>query len=385
MNARRGRGDPRARCAIPVQLGGGIRDMRTVEGWLAKGVARVIIGTAAVRDPGLRARGGAASSRAGSRSASTPRTAGSRSRAGRRPRRSTAEDLGRRFEDAGVAAIVYTDIARDGILKGLNIPMTLALARAVVDPGHRLGRPRLAWPTSSACSSPTARSSPAPSRAARSMTGGSTRREALALLRAARGGRPPDAEGPPHPLPRREGRPRRQGRAVRRPASMPATRSRPPRPMTRPAPTSSASSTSPRATRTAASCSTSCARTAEACFMPLTVGGGVRTRRGHPRAAARRRRQGLDQHRRRARPATSSREAAEKFGDQCIVVAIDAKRVSAAGRAASAGRSSPMAAATRPASTRSRSRSEVASARAPASSSSPRWTATAPRPATTSP
>ena len=72
--------------SIPVQLGGGIRDMATIEGWLGKGVNRVIIGTAAVRDPALVKRGGEAISRAASRSASTRATARSRSRAGPRPR-----------------------------------------------------------------------------------------------------------------------------------------------------------------------------------------------------------------------------------------------------------------------------------------------------------
>lgn len=121
------------RVSIPVQLGGGIRDMRTVEGWLAKGVARVVIGTAAVRDPafvreaarlhpgkiavGIDAKDGLVAVEGWAQTSTL-----------------SAEDLGRRFEDAGVAAIVYTDIARDGILKGLNIPMTLALAQAVSIP-----------------------------------------------------------------------------------------------------------------------------------------------------------------------------------------------------------------------------------------------------------
>ena len=121
------------RVKIPVQLGGGIRDMRTVDGWLAKGVARVIIGTAAVRDPafvreaarlypgkvavGIDAKDGLVAVEGWAQTSTL-----------------TAEELGRRFEDAGVAAIIYTDIARDGILKGLNIPMTLALARAVTIP-----------------------------------------------------------------------------------------------------------------------------------------------------------------------------------------------------------------------------------------------------------
>ena len=115
--------------AIPVQLGGGIRDLRTLEAWLEKGVERVIIGTAAVRDPdlvreaarlypgriavGIDARDGLVAIEGWARTAQT-----------------SAIDLGRRFEDAGVAAIVYTDISRDGVMKGLNIEATLALAEA---------------------------------------------------------------------------------------------------------------------------------------------------------------------------------------------------------------------------------------------------------------
>ncbi|PVE24709.1 1-(5-phosphoribosyl)-5-[(5-phosphoribosylamino)methylideneamino]imidazole-4-carboxamide isomerase [Microvirga sp. KLBC 81] len=121
------------RVTIPVQLGGGIRDMKTVEGWLAKGVSRVIIGTAAVRDPafvreaarlhpgkiavGIDAKDGLVAVEGWAQTSTL-----------------SAEELGRRFEDAGVAAIIYTDIARDGILKGLNFPMTLGLARAVSIP-----------------------------------------------------------------------------------------------------------------------------------------------------------------------------------------------------------------------------------------------------------
>jgi phosphoribosylformimino-5-aminoimidazole carboxamide ribotide isomerase len=118
------------RVRIPVQLGGGIRDMKTVEGWLAKGVARIIIGTAAVRDPDF--------VREAARRFPGRVAVGIDAKDGRiavegwaQTSTLTAEALGRRFEDAGVAAIVYTDIARDGILKGLNIPMTLSLARAV--------------------------------------------------------------------------------------------------------------------------------------------------------------------------------------------------------------------------------------------------------------
>ena len=119
-----------ARTGLPLQLGGGIRDMKTVEGWLTRGVARVIIGTAAVRDPGF--------VREAARRVPGKVAVGIDARDGRvavegwaRLSEMSAEDLGKRFEDAGVAAIVYTDIARDGILKGLNIEATLGLAHAV--------------------------------------------------------------------------------------------------------------------------------------------------------------------------------------------------------------------------------------------------------------
>jgi phosphoribosylformimino-5-aminoimidazole carboxamide ribotide isomerase len=119
--------------SIPVQLGGGIRDMATVEGWLGKGVTRVIIGTAAVRDPvlvreaaarfpgrvavGLDARDGNVAVQGWAESSEL-----------------SALDIVRRFEDAGVAAIIYTDISRDGMLKGLNLDATIALAEAVSIP-----------------------------------------------------------------------------------------------------------------------------------------------------------------------------------------------------------------------------------------------------------
>ena len=122
-----------ARVAMPVQLGGGIRDMATVEGWLGKGVTRVIIGTAAVRDPALVK---AAAKRFPGRVA-----VGLDARDGMVAVQGWAEsselcvlDIARRFEDAGVAAIVYTDIARDGMLKGLNIDATIGLADAVSIP-----------------------------------------------------------------------------------------------------------------------------------------------------------------------------------------------------------------------------------------------------------
>jgi phosphoribosylformimino-5-aminoimidazole carboxamide ribotide isomerase len=122
-----------AAVTIPVQLGGGIRDLKTVEAWLAKGVARVIIGTAAVRDPdlvkssakrfagrvavGLDARDGKVAVEGWAATSEV-----------------SALDIARRFEDAGVAAIIFTDIARDGLLKGLNLDATIALAESVSIP-----------------------------------------------------------------------------------------------------------------------------------------------------------------------------------------------------------------------------------------------------------
>jgi phosphoribosylformimino-5-aminoimidazole carboxamide ribotide isomerase len=119
--------------AIPghrVQLGGGIRDMATVEAWLAAGLTRVILGSAALKDPdfaraacrafpgqvavGIDAKGGMVATE-GWADVSTV----------------SAVELARRFEDAGAAAVIYTDIDRDGMLGGVNLEATLALARAV--------------------------------------------------------------------------------------------------------------------------------------------------------------------------------------------------------------------------------------------------------------
>jgi phosphoribosylformimino-5-aminoimidazole carboxamide ribotide isomerase len=118
---------------VPVQLGGGVRDMATVEGWLGKGVDRVIIGTAAVRNPdlvkeaakafpgrvavGLDARDGKVAVEGWAETSEL-----------------TALAIARRFEDAGVAAIIYTDVARDGMLKGINWDVTIALADSISIP-----------------------------------------------------------------------------------------------------------------------------------------------------------------------------------------------------------------------------------------------------------
>ncbi len=118
---------------IPVQLGGGIRDRATIDAWLDRGIARVILGTVAVEDPALVAEAAAAH---------PGRIAvGIDARAGRVATRGWAEatdidatDLARRFQDAGVAAIIYTDIDRDGAMGGPNIAATEALARAVTIP-----------------------------------------------------------------------------------------------------------------------------------------------------------------------------------------------------------------------------------------------------------
>jgi len=115
--------------SIPAQLGGGIRDLATIEAWLAKGIRRVILGTVAVRDPGL--------VREACRRFPGQVAVGIDAKGGKVAVEGWAEtselgaiELAQRFEDAGVAAIVYTDIDRDGVLKGLNLEATTALARA---------------------------------------------------------------------------------------------------------------------------------------------------------------------------------------------------------------------------------------------------------------
>jgi len=115
---------------IKVQLGGGIRDMQTIEGWLERGLERVILGTVAVRDPdlvvaackafpgrvalGIDARDGFVAVQ-GWAEATELQT----------------EELAKRFEDAGAAALIYTDIGRDGAMQGPNLDATLSLADAV--------------------------------------------------------------------------------------------------------------------------------------------------------------------------------------------------------------------------------------------------------------
>lgn len=122
-----------AHVTIPVQLGGGIRDLAGIEAWLAAGISRVILGSAAAKNPGLvieacrkfpgrvavgiDARDGFVATEGWAETSTLP-----------------APELARHFEGAGVAAIIYTDIARDGMLGGLNIEQTVALATRISTP-----------------------------------------------------------------------------------------------------------------------------------------------------------------------------------------------------------------------------------------------------------
>ena len=122
-----------AATSVPAQLGGGIRDMATIEAWLKRGLARVILGTVAVENPAL--------VRQAARAFPDRVAVGIDARQGLVATKGwatatdvQAADLARRFEDAGVAALIYTDIDRDGAMLGPNIDATAALARAVTIP-----------------------------------------------------------------------------------------------------------------------------------------------------------------------------------------------------------------------------------------------------------
>ena len=122
-----------ANLTIPVQLGGGIRDVAGIEAWLQAGVSRVILGSAAAKNPalvlqackafpgriavGIDARDGFVATEGWAETSTMPAT-----------------ELGMRFEDAGVAAIIYTDIGRDGMLGGLNLAQTVALSQLLTTP-----------------------------------------------------------------------------------------------------------------------------------------------------------------------------------------------------------------------------------------------------------
>jgi phosphoribosylformimino-5-aminoimidazole carboxamide ribotide isomerase len=122
-----------ARVKMPVQLGGGIRDLATIDMWLSKGIRRVILGTIAVRDPALVRE--ACQQFPGRVAVGIDAKRGKVAVEGwAETSELTAIDLARRFEDAGVSAIIYTDIERDGVLKGLNLPATAELARSTSIP-----------------------------------------------------------------------------------------------------------------------------------------------------------------------------------------------------------------------------------------------------------
>ena len=305
-----------------VQLGGGIRDMKTIDGWLEKGVNRVIIGTAAVRDPAL--------VKEAAKKYPKRVAVGLDARDGKVAVEGWAEqseltvlDIARRFEDAGVSAIVYTDVARDGMLQGINWDATIALAEAISIPVIASG--------GLASIADVKRHD----RAAREETR-RRHRGPRALRRAARCRRGAQAD------PGRASRLMsfkvrvipcldvKDGRVVKgvnfvnlRDAGDPVE-----------AAVAYDAAGADELTFLDITASHEnrdtifdvVTRTAEACFMPLTVGGGVRTvedirkllKCGADKvsintAAVNRR--------------AFVKEAAEKFGDQCIVVAIDAKRV----------------------------------------------------------
>jgi len=120
----------RAATHLPIQLGGGIRDMAVIEGWLAAGITRVILGTIALKNPPL--------VKEAARAFPGRIVVGADAKGGRIATEGWAEvsdqtpaDLGRKFEDAGVAAILFTDVDSDGMLGGVNVAATAALAKAV--------------------------------------------------------------------------------------------------------------------------------------------------------------------------------------------------------------------------------------------------------------
>lgn len=123
----------RAAIKLPMQLGGGIRDLAAIEAWLACGITRVILGTIALTNPSL--------VREAAKKFPGQIVVGADAKGGKIATTGWAEtseltptELGKRFEDAGVAAILFTDVDSDGLLGGVNVPATVALARAVKIP-----------------------------------------------------------------------------------------------------------------------------------------------------------------------------------------------------------------------------------------------------------
>jgi phosphoribosylformimino-5-aminoimidazole carboxamide ribotide isomerase len=120
----------RAAISLPIQLGGGIRDLKGIEAWLAAGITRVILGTVALTNPAL--------VKEAARAFPGRIVVGADAKGGRIATQGWAEtseltpaELGERFEDAGVAAILFTDVDRDGLLRGVNVAATATLARAI--------------------------------------------------------------------------------------------------------------------------------------------------------------------------------------------------------------------------------------------------------------
>jgi phosphoribosylformimino-5-aminoimidazole carboxamide ribotide isomerase len=123
----------RAAIDLPIQLGGGIRNMQAVEFWITAGITRVILGTAALTDPGF--------VKDAAKNFPGKVVVGADAKGGKIATQGWADvsdltpvDLGKRFEDAGVAAILFTDIDGDGLLKGVNVTATAALAQALSIP-----------------------------------------------------------------------------------------------------------------------------------------------------------------------------------------------------------------------------------------------------------
>ena len=308
---------------MKVQLGGGVRDMRTVEGWLEKGVGRVIIGTAAVKDPGF--------VREAARLHPGRIAVGIDALDGRvavdgwaRQSDMSALELGRRFEDAGVAAIIYTDIARDGVLQGLNIAATVALAEA-------LSIPVIASGGLASIEDVKRLLEPDCAKLAGAITGRALydgrldAREALALL----GGAGQMLKSRVIPcLDVKDGRVVKGVNFVNlRDAGDPVE---------------SAIAYDKAGADELCFLDITAShenrgilldvvrRTAEVCFMPLTVGGGVRTVEDIRQLLL----AGADKASINSAAVADRqfvRQAAEKFGSQCVVVAIDAKRVSTPG------------------------------------------------------
>ena len=210
VNGRRRSRRSSRRSPVPVQLGGGIRDRATIEGWLDKGVARVVLGTAALRDPELVRERRPRRIPAGSPSASTPATAGSRSRAGPRPpTRSPSTWPAASRTPASRRSSIPTSTAT-ARWQGSNVEATAALAEAVTMPVIASG---------GVASMADMRALKAERRAARrrDLRPGALRGPARPRPRRSPTWRRLDAEGPRHPLPRRQGRAGGQGRELRRP------------------------------------------------------------------------------------------------------------------------------------------------------------------------